>query len=172
MAQVFDTLFGTRYYTEGATLQLPRKVPMRVEPKSYFGGCLLGASPPGRVILPRGTRAHPTTTPTPTHAHAASRPAANERTFLSWCGMATTMGGVSSAMVGLSASSSAGGADGRLISKKTVRPRPRQPPPPPSNSPSPPPGPGRGMQPARRHSHSVTVCTVPEPGRRVASRPC
>lgn len=37
MAQVFDTLFGTRYYTEGATLQLPRKVPMRVEPKSYFG---------------------------------------------------------------------------------------------------------------------------------------
>jgi hypothetical protein len=38
-AQVFDTLFGTRYHTPGASLQLPRKVPMRVEPKSYFGGC-------------------------------------------------------------------------------------------------------------------------------------
>lgn len=32
-----DTLFGTRYHTVGATLQLPRKVPMRVEPKSFFG---------------------------------------------------------------------------------------------------------------------------------------
>lgn len=37
MAQLFDKLFGTRYYTHGAELQLPRKVPMRVEPKSYFG---------------------------------------------------------------------------------------------------------------------------------------
>jgi hypothetical protein len=36
-AQVLDTLFGTRYHTPGAALQLPRKVPMRVEPKSYFG---------------------------------------------------------------------------------------------------------------------------------------
>ncbi len=34
--------------------------------------------------------------------------------------MATTMGGVSSAMVGLSATSSAAPGDGRLISKKTV----------------------------------------------------
>jgi uncharacterized membrane protein YidH (DUF202 family) len=79
-AQVFDTLFGTRYHTPGASLQLPRKVPMRVEPKSYF---------------------------------------ANERTFLSWCSMATTMGGVSSAMVGLSVSGS-GTSEGRLISRKTV----------------------------------------------------
>jgi uncharacterized membrane protein YidH (DUF202 family) len=45
--------------------------------------------------------------------------AANERTFLSWCSMATTMGGVSSAMVGLSISTS-GSSEGRLISKKTV----------------------------------------------------
>eukprot|EP00879_Flechtneria_rotunda_P004819 GHRR01005092.1.p1 GENE.GHRR01005092.1~~GHRR01005092.1.p1 ORF type:complete len:153 (+),score=42.53 GHRR01005092.1:192-650(+) len=79
-AQVFDSLFGTRYHTPGAELQLPRKVPMRVEPKSYF---------------------------------------ANERTFLSWCSMATTMGGVSSAMVGLSVSG-AGSSEGRLISRKTV----------------------------------------------------
>jgi hypothetical protein len=35
--QVFDTMFGTKYHTPGAELQLPRKVPMRVEPKSYFG---------------------------------------------------------------------------------------------------------------------------------------
>jgi hypothetical protein len=43
-AQVLDTLFGTRYHTPGAALQLPRKVPMRVEPKSYFGEwwCSLG----------------------------------------------------------------------------------------------------------------------------------
>lgn len=34
---VMDTLFGTRQHTSGAELQLPRKVPMRVEPKSYFG---------------------------------------------------------------------------------------------------------------------------------------
>jgi len=39
-AQVLDTLFGTRYHTPGAALQLPRKVPMRVEPKSYFGALL------------------------------------------------------------------------------------------------------------------------------------
>ena len=36
-AKVFDSLFGTRLNTEGATLQLPRKIPVRVEPKSYFG---------------------------------------------------------------------------------------------------------------------------------------
>lgn len=45
---------------------------------------------------------------------------ANERTFLSWCGMATTMGGVSSAMVGLTFSGSSADEGGRLISKKTV----------------------------------------------------
>ncbi|KIY98487.1 vacuolar transport chaperone-like protein [Monoraphidium neglectum] len=75
-----DSLFGTRYHTVGAELQLPRKVPMRVEPKSFF---------------------------------------ANERTFLSWCSMATTMGGVSSAMVGLTFSRS-GGTEGRVISARTV----------------------------------------------------
>lgn len=79
--QVMDTMFGTRYHTEGAALQLPRKVPMRVEPKSFF---------------------------------------ANERTFLSWCSMATTMGGVSSAMVGLTFSRSGGSTEGRVISRRTV----------------------------------------------------
>jgi hypothetical protein len=37
MAQIMDSMFGTRYHTPGAELQLPRKVPMRVEPKSFFG---------------------------------------------------------------------------------------------------------------------------------------
>lgn len=35
---VFDSLYGTKQFTKGAELQRPRKVPMRVEPKSYFGG--------------------------------------------------------------------------------------------------------------------------------------
>lgn len=34
---MFDTLFGTRMATEGAQLQLPRKIPVRVEPKTFFG---------------------------------------------------------------------------------------------------------------------------------------
>ncbi len=37
LQQWSDNLFGTRYHTEGASLQLPRKVPLRIEPKSYFG---------------------------------------------------------------------------------------------------------------------------------------
>lgn len=36
MQQLSDSLFGTRYHTQGASLQLPRKVPLRIEPKSYF----------------------------------------------------------------------------------------------------------------------------------------
>ena len=32
-----DAIFGTRSYTAGARMQLPRKVPLRVEPKSFFG---------------------------------------------------------------------------------------------------------------------------------------
>ena len=34
---VSDALFGTRQHTTGAKLQLPRKVPLRIEPKTYFG---------------------------------------------------------------------------------------------------------------------------------------
>lgn len=69
-------------HTRGAELQLPRKVPMRVEPKSFF---------------------------------------ANERTFLSWAGMAVTMGGVSSAMIGFSIGSDETDAKHpRLISRRTV----------------------------------------------------
>lgn len=56
-----DALFGTRSYTAGARLQLPRKVPLRIEPKSFF---------------------------------------ANERTYLGWLSMATTVGGVSTALAG------------------------------------------------------------------------
>lgn len=47
-----DRMFGTRYHTAGAELQLPRKVPMRVEPKSFFG-----APPPGRRRWGLGARA-------------------------------------------------------------------------------------------------------------------
>jgi hypothetical protein len=32
-----DALFGTRGYTEGAQYQLPRKIPLRIEPKTFFG---------------------------------------------------------------------------------------------------------------------------------------
>lgn len=35
-AGVTDALFGTRSHTQGAKLQLPRKVPLRIEPKTYF----------------------------------------------------------------------------------------------------------------------------------------
>lgn len=37
MSAVLDTLFGTRAHTPGAALQLPRKVPLRIEPKTWFG---------------------------------------------------------------------------------------------------------------------------------------
>ncbi|KAL4435031.1 hypothetical protein ABPG77_003856 [Micractinium sp. CCAP 211/92] len=58
-----DALFGTRTHTEGAQYQKPRKIPLRIEPKTYF---------------------------------------ANERTFLAWLGMATTLGTVSTAIAGFS----------------------------------------------------------------------
>ncbi|GLC43847.1 hypothetical protein PLESTB_000914700 [Pleodorina starrii] len=77
---IFDKLYGTKQFTAGAELQLPRKVPMRVEPKSYF---------------------------------------ANERTYLSWMGMAITLGGVSSALVGFAGDDSDDSTD-RLISKRTI----------------------------------------------------
>ena len=35
--QLTDTLFGTRAHTEGARYQIPRKIPLRIEPKTYFG---------------------------------------------------------------------------------------------------------------------------------------
>ncbi|KAL4458180.1 hypothetical protein ABPG75_013045 [Micractinium tetrahymenae] len=60
---ITDALFGTRTHTEGAQYQKPRKIPLRIEPKTYF---------------------------------------ANERTFLAWLGMATTLGTVSTAIAGFS----------------------------------------------------------------------
>jgi hypothetical protein len=36
-ASVSDRLFGTRTLTVGAARQLPRKTPLRIEPKTYFG---------------------------------------------------------------------------------------------------------------------------------------
>lgn len=41
-AKVFDSLFGTRMATEGAQLQIPRKIPVRVEPKTFFGTRAIG----------------------------------------------------------------------------------------------------------------------------------
>lgn len=77
---LFDKIYGTRFHTEGAELQIPRKVPMRVEPKSYF---------------------------------------ALERTYLSWMGMAVTMGGVSSALVSFS-NPDASSQQQQLISNRTI----------------------------------------------------
>mmetsp|Transcript_37476 Transcript_37476/g.80732 ORF Transcript_37476/g.80732 Transcript_37476/m.80732 type:complete len:154 (-) Transcript_37476:71-532(-) len=76
---IADRIWDTRLYTEGSQLQLPRKVPMRVEPKSYF---------------------------------------ALERTYLSWMGMAITLGGVSSALVGFSGNNKE--EEGKLISSWTI----------------------------------------------------
>jgi hypothetical protein len=36
-ASVSDRLFGTRTLTVGAARQVPRKTPLRIEPKTYFG---------------------------------------------------------------------------------------------------------------------------------------
>lgn len=36
-SQVTDQLFGTLAHTEGAQYQVPRKIPLRIEPKTYFG---------------------------------------------------------------------------------------------------------------------------------------
>ncbi|KAH7618884.1 putative Vacuolar transporter chaperone 1 [Nannochloris sp. 'desiccata'] len=34
--EITDRLFGTRAYTEGARFQIPRKIPLRIEPKTYL----------------------------------------------------------------------------------------------------------------------------------------
>eukprot|EP01023_Acetabularia_acetabulum_P017825 TRINITY_DN18968_c0_g2_i12.p4 TRINITY_DN18968_c0_g2~~TRINITY_DN18968_c0_g2_i12.p4 ORF type:complete len:148 (-),score=28.82 TRINITY_DN18968_c0_g2_i12:2132-2575(-) len=36
MVQGWQDFFGARRYTPGAQLQLPRRVPLRIEPKSFF----------------------------------------------------------------------------------------------------------------------------------------
>mmetsp|Transcript_2648 Transcript_2648/g.5384 ORF Transcript_2648/g.5384 Transcript_2648/m.5384 type:complete len:168 (-) Transcript_2648:136-639(-) len=75
-----DQLFGTREYTHGARYQLPRKIPLRIEPKTYF---------------------------------------ANERTFLSWLSMATTMGTIGTAIAGFAVEDEKGIRKGG-IQKSTV----------------------------------------------------
>ena len=37
VSAIQDAVYGTRNYTPGAKYQLPRKVPLRIEPKTYFG---------------------------------------------------------------------------------------------------------------------------------------
>jgi uncharacterized membrane protein YidH (DUF202 family) len=155
---VFDRVFGTRGHTEGAELQLPRKIPLRVEPKSYFGEPLQRALQPAAERFPRFQHRDPSPRGAPTRAPGAHRvpasraaasqdfhssqpwlgptppprprpshnqptsPAANERTFLSWASMATTMGGVSSALVGFSLSNPDPAVEthGKLINKRTI----------------------------------------------------
>ena len=70
-----DQLFGTRRYTSGARYQVPRKIPLRIEPKTYF---------------------------------------ANERTFLSWLSMATTLVSVGTAIAGFAV------ADEKAITKHGI----------------------------------------------------
>jgi hypothetical protein len=36
-AAMQDAVYGTRLHTQGAKYQIPRKVPLRIEPKTYFG---------------------------------------------------------------------------------------------------------------------------------------
>jgi uncharacterized membrane protein YidH (DUF202 family) len=74
--RVRDQLFGTRGYTYGARYHVPRKIPLRIEPKTYF---------------------------------------ANERTFLSWLSMATTLGSVGTAIAGFAV------ADEKAITKHGIR---------------------------------------------------
>jgi uncharacterized membrane protein YidH (DUF202 family) len=74
--RIRDQLFGTRGYTLGARYQLPRKIPLRIEPKTYF---------------------------------------ANERTFLSWLSMATTLGSVGTAIAGFAV------ADEKAITKHGIK---------------------------------------------------
>ena len=100
MAHVTDALFGTKYFTQGADLQLPRKVPLRIEPKSYFGTVALRA---GLDSLDH----------TSFHVFAVcwldysdlTLFAANERTFLAWMHMAITMGGITTALASFSVES-------------------------------------------------------------------
>ncbi|KAK9915394.1 hypothetical protein WJX75_008578 [Coccomyxa subellipsoidea] len=69
LSSLQDSVYGTRTHTQGARYQIPRKVPLRIEPKTYF---------------------------------------ANERTFLGWLSMAVTIGSVSAALVGFTASEEKG----------------------------------------------------------------
>lgn len=99
-----------RAYTEGAQVQLPRKIPLRIEPKTYFGEpCAhsrrcLAAPACRRACL--GMVFHPYPHPPQIHTNThhccpPAPPAANERTFLAWLSMATTLGTVGTAIAGL-----------------------------------------------------------------------
>ena len=41
-------MFGTRAYTQGALYQVPRKIPVRIEPKTYFGAAAAPGDDRGR----------------------------------------------------------------------------------------------------------------------------
>ncbi|CAL8468941.1 g8482 [Coccomyxa elongata] len=79
LSSLQDSVYGTMAHTQGAKYQIPRKVPLRIEPKTYF---------------------------------------ANERTFLGWLSMAVTIGSVSAALVGFTASEEQG-SSGPITQKTT-----------------------------------------------------
>ena len=112
-------------------MQKPRKVPLRVEPKSYFGKRSRALSSPSFIKMISAKNQHAHLCPLPSKLiHAPWRdkdtckqhliyyiPAALERTYLSWMGMAVTLGGVSSALVGFGGNST---EQGKLISQTTI----------------------------------------------------
>ena len=102
MENVTDTLFGTKYFTHGAEMQLPRKVPLRIEPKSYFG-----EHSRSRVV--HAWQLVATFVGAPEYFFEGKKQsglsAANERTFLSWMHMAITMGGITTALASFSVES-------------------------------------------------------------------
>ena len=102
---------------QGAQYQKPRKIPLRIEPKTYFGEASSSAARP-LVRLPR-SHSNPTPPRAPALPPTLSRPAANERTFLAWLSMATTLGTVSTAISGFAVADEEAQARGG-ISQSTV----------------------------------------------------
>ena len=114
-----DAIYGTRNYTSGARYQLPRKVPLRIEPKTYFGkvaehhgvrrltpvkltlfncyACVCKGQTCAWFFPPYTSRQTAVGLTRTVHA-------ANERTLLAWLSMAVTIGSVSAALVGFTAS--------------------------------------------------------------------
>lgn len=108
---VTDQLFGTLGHTEGALYQLPRKTPLRIEPKTYFGVfCWRGCAEAVRGPHPGPHLAYP---PAPSKT-------ANERTFLAWLSMATTLGTVATAIAGFAVEDEDSSGRRSSISPRTV----------------------------------------------------
>ena len=129
VSAVRDNLFGTLGHTEGAEYQIPRKIPLRIEPKTYFGARRVLGRAPGRGLAGCGAQTlanqglPPASVPgphAPPTASLPSPPAANERTFLAWLSMATTLGTVATAIARFSVEDGAKPSKGHAISQRTV----------------------------------------------------